>query len=79
MIICPPITFVVAYARKFLLYENYVIYSLPGVVICAAAGLSLLASWLEKLSAAGAHFAVDGGSVSPGLFRLYKRVPAVAR
>lgn len=50
MIVCPPITFLVAYLRKFLLYENYVIYSLPGVVICAAAGLSLLASWLEKLS-----------------------------
>lgn len=50
MIICPPITFLVAYLRKFLLYENYVIYSLPGVVICAAAGLSLLASWLAELS-----------------------------
>jgi hypothetical protein len=50
MAVCPPITFVFAYFRKFLLYENYVIYSLPGVVICAAAGLTLAASWLAKLS-----------------------------
>ena len=44
MAICPPITFTVAFFRKFLLYENYVIYSLPGVIVCAAAGLTLLAS-----------------------------------
>lgn len=50
MAICPPITFVFAHFRKFLLYENYVIYSLPGVVICAAAGLTLTASWVGKLS-----------------------------
>jgi hypothetical protein len=49
MAICPPITFVFAYFRKFLLYENYVIYSLPGVVICGAAGVTLLASWLGRL------------------------------
>ncbi len=50
MAVCPPITFVFASFRKFLLYENYVIYSLPGVVICAAAGLTLAASWLAKFS-----------------------------
>ena len=50
MAICPPITFTVAFLRKFLLYENYVIYSLPGVIVCAAAGLTLVASWLAKLS-----------------------------
>ncbi len=50
MAVCPPMTFVFAYARRFLLYENYVIYSLPGVVICAAAGLTLTASSLAKLA-----------------------------
>jgi hypothetical protein len=50
MAICPPITFTVAFFKKFLLYENYVIYSLPGVIVCAAAGLTLLASLLAKLS-----------------------------
>ena len=44
MAVCPPITFAVAYFRKFLLYENYVIYSLPGVVVCAAAGILVVAS-----------------------------------
>ncbi len=55
--VCPPITFVFAYFRKFLLYENYVIYSLPGVVICAAAGLTLAASWLAKPSGGRPTFA----------------------
>ena len=50
MAICPPITFTVAFFKKFLLYENYVIYSLPGVIICAAAGLTLVGSVLAKLS-----------------------------
>ncbi len=45
MSVCPPITFVFAYFKRFLLYENYVIYSLPGVVVCAATGLSVIASW----------------------------------
>jgi hypothetical protein len=50
MAMCPPITFAVAFFRRFLLYENYVIYSLPGVIICAAAGVTLVASLLAKLS-----------------------------
>jgi hypothetical protein len=50
MAICPPITFTVAFFKKFLLYENYVIYSLPGIIVCAAAGLTLVASLLSKLS-----------------------------
>ena len=50
MAICPPIPFTVAFFKKFLLYENYVIYSLPGVIICAAAGLTLVASVLVKVS-----------------------------
>jgi hypothetical protein len=49
MAICPPMTFVFAYFKKFLLYENYVIYSLPGVVVCAAAGVTLIARWLARL------------------------------
>ncbi len=48
MAICPPITFTVAFFKKFLLYENYVIYSLPGVIICAAAGLTLVGSVLGE-------------------------------
>ncbi len=50
MAICPPITFIFAFFKKFLLYENYVIYSLPGVVVCAAAGVTFVASWLAELS-----------------------------
>ena len=50
MAICPPITFLVAFLKKFLLYENYVIYSLPGVIVCAAAGITLAGSFLAKLS-----------------------------
>jgi hypothetical protein len=46
MLICPALTFFVALVRRFLLYENYVIYSLPGVVVCAAAGITLLGTWL---------------------------------
>ena len=49
MSVCPPITFVFAYFKGFLLYENYVIYSLPGVVACAAAGLTLAASRAQRL------------------------------
>jgi hypothetical protein len=49
MSICPLITFVFAYFKRFLLYENYVIYSLPGAVVCAAAGLSVVASWAQRL------------------------------
>jgi hypothetical protein len=48
MAICPAITFVFAYAKKFLLYENYVIYSLPGVVVSAAAGVTLVAACIAK-------------------------------
>ena len=46
---CPPITFVFAYFKGFLLYESYVIYSLPGVVICAATGLSVGASFAQRV------------------------------
>jgi hypothetical protein len=49
MSVCPPITFVFAYFKRFLLYENYVIYSLPGVVICAATGLTLAASCTQRI------------------------------
>ena len=52
MSVCPLITFVFAYFRKFLLYENYVIYSLPGAVVCAAAGLSVIASLARRLPGA---------------------------
>jgi hypothetical protein len=52
MAVCPPLTFAFSYFRKFLLYENYVIYSLPGVVICAAVGLTLAACWFGKLAGA---------------------------
>ena len=52
MSVCPLITFAFAYFRKFLLYENYVIYSLPGVVVCAAAGLSVIASRARRLPGA---------------------------
>jgi hypothetical protein len=45
----PPMTFAFAYLRRFLVYENYVIYSLPGVVACAAVGLLLFSSWTAKL------------------------------
>jgi hypothetical protein len=51
MALCPVITFVFAYFRKFLLYENYVIYSLPGVVACAATGISVTAAYLWRLPA----------------------------
>ena len=47
--VCPLITFAVAYFRKFLLYENYVIYSLPGIVVCAASGILLVTSCFRKL------------------------------
>jgi hypothetical protein len=50
MALCPPITFLVAFLKKFLLYENYVIYSLPAVIVCAAAGITLVGSFLAKLS-----------------------------
>ena len=49
MAVCPPITFVFAYFRKFLLYENYVIYSLPGVIVCAATGLTLVIARAQRL------------------------------
>ena len=49
MSVCPLITFVFASYRKFLLYESYVIYSLPGVVVCAATGLTLMASRAQRL------------------------------
>lgn len=47
--LCPPITFLVATAQKFLLYECYVIYALPGVISCAAAGIYLVCHHLRKL------------------------------
>jgi hypothetical protein len=49
MSVCPLITFVFAYFKRFLLYESYVIYSFPGVVICAATGLTLTASCAQKI------------------------------
>ena len=59
MSVCPLITFVFAYFRKFLLYENYVIYSLPGAVVCAAAGLSVIASLARQASGREDHRPVD--------------------
>ncbi len=73
--VCPPITFVLAYFKKFLLYENYVIYSLPGVVVCAAAGLNLAASRAQRLPngkvivTATASFAVLGYFLYTNSFR----------
>ena len=49
MSVGPPITFVFAYFKRFLLYESYVIYSFPGVVICAATGLTLTASCAQRI------------------------------
>jgi hypothetical protein len=75
MSVCPPITFVFAYFKKFLLYENYVIYSLPGVVVCAATGLTLAASCAQRLSSgkfivsATASFAVLGYFLYTNPFR----------
>jgi hypothetical protein len=66
--ICPPITFTVAFLRKFLLYENYVIYSLPGVIVCAAAGLTLVASLLEKLSGKQTVGLIFAGCLLVGYF-----------
>jgi hypothetical protein len=68
MAICPPITFTVAFFRKFLLYENYVIYSLPGVIVCAAAGLTLVASLLTKLSGKKAVGLIFAGCLVLGDF-----------
>ncbi|HEY5743026.1 MAG TPA: glycosyltransferase family 39 protein [Terrimicrobiaceae bacterium] len=50
--ICPLFTYLLAYLRKFFLYESYVIYLLPGTVICGAVGLTLAASWIGKLPGA---------------------------
>ena len=47
--VCPAIAFVFAHFKKFLLYESYVIYSLPGVVVCAATGLTVVASYGQRL------------------------------
>ena len=75
MSVCPPITFVLAYFKKFLLYENYVIYSLPGVVVCAAAGLTVAASRAQRLPngkvivSATASFAVLGYFLYTNSFR----------
>ena len=75
MSVCPPITFVFAYFKKFLLYESYVIYSLPGVVICAATGLTLAASCAQRISSgkvfvfATASFAVLGYFLYTNPFR----------
>lgn len=68
MAICPPITFTVAFFKKFLLYENYVIYSLPGVIVCAAAGLTLVASLLAKLSGKQTVGWIFTGSLLLGYF-----------
>lgn len=48
--ICPLVTFTLAWFKKFLLYECYVIYSLPGLVACAAAGVVVLALALQRMS-----------------------------
>jgi hypothetical protein len=49
MALCPLVTFAFAYSKKFLLYENYVIYSLPGIVACAASGITIAASCARRL------------------------------
>jgi hypothetical protein len=75
MSVCPPITFVFAYFKRFLLYENYVIYSLPGLVVCAATGLTLAASCAQRLPRgkfivpATASFAVLGYFLYTNPFR----------
>jgi len=68
MAICPPITFVFAYFKKFLLYENYVIYSLPGVVVCGAAGLTLAASCMQRLPGGRAIVSATASFVILGYF-----------
>ena len=75
MSVCPPISFVFAYFKGFLLYENYVIYSLPGVVVCAATGLTLAASRAQRLpngkviESATVSFAVLGCFLYTNSFR----------
>ncbi|HEY5704363.1 MAG TPA: hypothetical protein VIS96_02195 [Terrimicrobiaceae bacterium] len=75
MAVCPVITFVFAYFKKILLYESYVIYSLPGVVACAATGLTLVASCAQRLPSgklivpATASFAVIGYFLYTNPFR----------
>ena len=49
MTVCPPMTFVFAFFKRFLLYENYIIYSLPGAVVCAAVGTMLVGSSVNRL------------------------------
>jgi hypothetical protein len=68
MAICPPITFTIAFLKKFLLYENYVIYSLPGVIVCAAAGLTLVASLLARLSGKQTVGVIFAGCLLVGYF-----------
>lgn len=47
--LCPPVTFTLALVKKFLLYEPYIIYALPGLVACAAAGITALAALVAKV------------------------------
>lgn len=49
--LCPVIIFEVANFKRILLYECYVIYSLPGLVACAAAGAAFLIGRLGELPA----------------------------
>jgi hypothetical protein len=68
MAVCPSITFAIAFVRRFLLYENYVIYSLPGVIVCAAAGLTLVASLLAKVAGKQTVGLVFAGCLILGYF-----------
>ena len=77
MLVCPPITFVFAYFKRYLLYENYVIYSLPGVVICAATGVTLAASYALRLRSGQAMRTHNGIVYHPGILPLHKPFPSM--
>ena len=47
--LAPPITFLLAHSKKLLLYESYIITSLPGMAACAAAGIAAVSSALGRL------------------------------
>ena len=68
MSVCPLITFVFAYFKRFLLYESYVIYSFPGVVICAATGLTLTASCAQKIVGGKAIVSATASFIVIGYF-----------
>jgi hypothetical protein len=68
MTVCPPMTFVFAFFKRFLLYENYIIYSLPGAVVCAAVGTMLVGSSVNRLLKVGLAAPVVAALIVFGYF-----------